>query len=81
MRAQGGKRIIEVHNTGEPIAPEAQAHVFDRFYRADSSHNRENQGNGLGLAIARTIVGAHRGRICVSSAPGEGTTFTVTLPE
>ncbi len=81
MRAQGGKRIIEVHNTGEPIAPEAQAHVFDRFYRADSSHNRENQGNGLGLAIARTIVEAHRGRIGVSSAPGEGTTFTVTLPE
>ena len=81
LRAAGAKRVVTVHNTGEAISPEAQQRIFDRFYRADTSHNRENQGNGLGLAIAKTIVDAHRGRIAVSSVPGQGTTFTVTLPE
>lgn len=79
LEAKGEKRILRVHNTGPAIPPEAQQRIFDRFYRVDSSHNREVEGNGLGLAIAQNIVSAHRGKITVHSADGEGTEFTVIL--
>lgn len=79
LEAKGDKRILRVHNTGPAIPPEAQPRIFDRFYRVDSSHNREVEGNGLGLAIAQSIVTAHRGKITVHSAEGEGTEFTVIL--
>lgn len=79
LEAKGEKRILKVHNTGPAISPENQEKIFDRFYRADSSHNREIEGNGLGLAIAQSIVSVHKGKITVQSAEGEGTTFTVTL--
>lgn len=72
---------IEVSDTGEGISPEAQEHIFDRFYQADASRaRRERQGAGLGLAIAREIVGAHGGKISVRSHLGQGTVFTVYLP-
>ena len=76
---RGDKRIFRVHNTGPSIPPEAQQRIFDRFYRVDSSHNREIEGNGLGLAIAQNIVNMHKGKITVESAEGEGTAFTVVL--
>ena len=79
LEARGERRIVKVRNTGPAISKEAQTKIFDRFYRVDSSHNREIPGNGLGLAIARNIVDAHHGRIALSSAEGEGTCFTVTL--
>ena len=79
LEARGEKRILRVHNTGPAIPPEAQQRIFDRFYRVDSSHNREVEGNGLGLAIAQNIVSLHGGKITVHSAEGEGTEFTVTL--
>ena len=79
LEAKGDKRILRVYNTGPAIPPEAQQRIFDRFYRVDSSHNREIEGNGLGLAIAQRIVSAHRGKISVRSREGEGTEFTVTL--
>ena len=79
LEEKGDKRVLRVHNTGPAIPPDAQEKIFDRFYRVDSSHNREIEGNGLGLAIARSIVETHHGRIAVHSAEGEGTTFTVTL--
>ena len=79
LETKGEKRLLKVHNTGPAIPPEAQERIFDRFYRVDSSHNREIEGNGLGLAIARSIVEAHKGKISVHSAEGEGTTFTVIL--
>ena len=79
LEAKGEKRILRVHNTGPAIPPEAQQRIFDRFYRVDSSHNREVEGNGLGLSIAQNIVSLHRGRITVHSAENEGTEFTVTL--
>lgn len=78
---KGGERAaLTVHNTGEPIPAEAQAHLFERFYRADAARSRETGGYGLGLSIAAAIVEGHRGKIAVRSAPGEGTAFTVTLP-
>ena len=79
LEAKGEKRILRVHNTGPAIPSEAQQRIFDRFYRVDSSHNREVEGNGLGLSIAQNIVSLHRGKITVHSAENEGTEFTVTL--
>ena len=79
LAARGKQREIQVFNTGEPIAPENQKKIFDRFWRADPAHGRETGGHGLGLAIASSIVEAHKGRIAVESSAGKGTTFTVSL--
>ena len=78
LKARGKQRELRVFNTGEPISAEDQEHIFDRFWRADPAHGRETGGHGLGLAIARSIVEAHRGHITVDSG-SEGTAFTVTL--
>jgi len=71
---------LQVADTGSGISPEDLPHIFDRFYRSDKSRSRPGGGAGLGLAIARQLVSAHGGQIEVESTPGEGTTFTVTLP-
>ena len=76
----GGEAALTVHNTGKPIPAEDQAHLFERFYRADAARGREKGGYGLGLSIAATIVERHGGKIAVHSADGEGTAFSVTLP-
>ncbi|MBE9917783.1 two-component sensor histidine kinase [Paenibacillus donghaensis] len=55
-------------------------YVFDRFYKADKSRNREAGGSGLGLSIAKKIIDMHHGGITVNSSIGEGAVFTVTLP-
>ena len=72
---------MTVHNTGNPIPPEHLSHLFERFYRADPSRERTQGGYGLGLAIAKSIVDAHRGKITVASTAQAGTTFTVLLPQ
>lgn len=71
---------VTVEDNGLGIPEEAQAHIFERFYRVDKSHSREIGGTGLGLAIARSAVIMHRGAIKVYSVEGEGTTFTVRIP-
>lgn len=71
---------LSVGNSGEPISPEHQAQIFQRFYRADSSRSRDSGGYGLGLSIAQSIVEAHSGTIAVTSSQEQGTVFTVTLP-
>lgn len=73
---------ISVRDTGVGIAPGDVARVFDRFWRADVARSRtgERPGFGLGLAIAKWIAEAHGGSIAVTSRPGRGSTFTVTLP-
>ena len=79
LKAKGRQREISVFNTGEPIDPEDRERIFDRFWRADPAHGRETGGHGLGLAIARSVVDAHRGKITVESREGEGNLFTVYL--
>ena len=60
---------------------EDAAHIFDRFYRADTSRNRASGGgSGLGLSITKSIVEQHDGTVTVQTAPGEGSTFTISLP-
>lgn len=72
---------IVVSDTGEGIAGEHLAYVFDRFFRADTARDRDHGGSGLGLAICRALVHAHGGTITVASdGPGTGATFTVRLP-
>ncbi|HXV84947.1 MAG TPA: ATP-binding protein [Candidatus Binatia bacterium] len=78
LRHQNGAAILEVKDNGLGIAADALEHVFDRFYRGDPA--REGDGTGLGLALARSIVQLHQGRITASSTPGEGSFFQVTLP-
>ncbi len=70
--------IASVADTGAGIPKEEQPRLFERFFR--SSATRDVPGTGLGLTIVRAIVEAHGGSILCSSRPGEGTTFTFTLP-
>jgi len=77
---KGRGAVITVYNTGAGIAPENLERIFDRFYREDLSHNSAVAGNGLGLAIARTIAEAHKGHIRAESEQGSSATFIVTLP-
>ena len=79
-RAEGSSAIIEVKDTGVGIAASEQQHIFDRFYRVDKSRSRTQGGSGLGLAIVKKIVEEHGGTVSVTSNPGEGSTFRVTLP-
>jgi heavy metal sensor kinase len=76
---QGTARLA-VRDDGDGIAAEHLPHLFERFYRADGARGRSSGGTGLGLAIAKAIAQAHGGDITVTSSPGHGTTFVVTLP-
>jgi signal transduction histidine kinase len=77
-----GQRVaFSVADTGIGIAPEALPNIFERFYRSDQAREREEHGSGLGLAIAKWMVDSHGGAIRVSTTPGQGSTFTVLLPE
>lgn len=70
---------IAVSNDGVMLTPDEATHVFERFYRADTSRQRESGGSGLGLAISQQLVRLHGGRIRVELA-GEQTRFIVELP-
>jgi two-component system OmpR family sensor kinase/two-component system sensor histidine kinase BaeS len=74
---------ISVTDTGAGIPPSDLPHIFDRFWRADPSRDREHGGSGLGLAIAKQLVEAHGGQIGVESegTPGRGSCFWFTLPQ
>jgi two-component system OmpR family sensor kinase len=72
--------IIEVIDHGEGVPKQLRDKIFERFYRADNSRNRETGGTGLGLAIVKEIVLLHKGRIEVRDTPQGGATFRVKLP-
>jgi signal transduction histidine kinase len=71
---------IAVADEGPGIAPEDQAHVFDRFWRADKARARADGGTGLGLAIVRQIAESHGGQVRLQSKPGVGSSFVIWLP-
>lgn len=73
---------IQVKDQGHGIAANDLPHIFDRFYRVDTSRTggKSTSGYGLGLSIAKTIIEYHRGTISVSSKVNSGTTFTLSLP-
>jgi signal transduction histidine kinase len=72
--------LVRVSDSGVGIAPEHLELVFERFYRADPARARATGGAGLGLAIVRQLVEAHGGRVWAASTPGQGATFSFTLP-
>ena len=80
-RTTGRSLEVRVADDGIGIAPEFLPHVFDRFRQGDGTSTRNHSGLGLGLSIAKQLVDAHSGSICVESAgSGQGTAFIVTLP-
>ena len=82
MSETGGPGVgVSVIDRGEGIAQEHLPRLTERFYRVDKGRSRSLGGTGLGLAIVKHIVNRHRGRIQVESWIGEGSNFTVVLPQ
>jgi signal transduction histidine kinase len=79
INQQGNEVFIGVKDQGVGISPEHLLHVFERFYRVDSSRARKTGGNGLGLSIARSIVESFGGKLEIQSEVGEGTSVTIIL--
>ena len=79
LKKKGRGCELRVENTGDGIAPGDLERIFDRFYRADRSRNSETGGEGLGLAIARSITEIHHGKIRAESDPAGWTRFIVEL--
>jgi signal transduction histidine kinase len=77
---QNGTCEVSVEDTGPGIPPEHLALVFERFYRVDPARSREDGGTGIGLAIARSVVEAHGGRIWAESDARQGSRFRFVLP-
>src|SRR6266516_1927459 len=86
LQSDGQVQCFFVRDTGMGIRPEELPRIFERFYKADRARSKTDfigpggGGSGLGLAIARHVVEAHGGRITAESTPGQGSTFTFTLP-
>ncbi|BDP44634.1 two-component sensor histidine kinase (plasmid) [Deinococcus aetherius] len=78
-RAEGAGAAVSVTDTGSGIAPEHLDRVFERFFRADAARTR-GEGSGVGLTIARGLARAMGGDLSVRSVPGQGSTFTWTVP-
>jgi signal transduction histidine kinase len=79
-KVEGQSVIVSVIDQGPGLTEDQAGRVFDKFYRVDSGLTRVTEGTGLGLALCRGVAEAHGGEISVSSTPGEGCTFTVSLP-
>ena len=72
--------VIKVMDEGIGISESDAQKIFERFYRVDKARSRATGGTGLGLSIVRQLAAMHGGTVSVSSQPGQGATFTVTLP-
>ena len=76
----GQNAEVTVADNGPGIPAADQEHIFERFWRADASRRRDTGGTGLGLAIVQSLVRAHGGSVALTSAPGAGTRFVISLP-
>lgn len=77
----GDNVAVKVADDGKGMSQEVASHIFERFYREDTSRTRgAGGGSGLGLAIVKSLVEQHSGTVTVESQPGVGTTFTILLP-
>lgn len=72
--------LIKVSDDGKGMSPAVAEHIFERFYREDTSRSRASGGSGLGLSIVKSLVEQHGGTITVDSMEGQGSTFTIRLP-
>ncbi|WP_066585576.1 sensor histidine kinase [Cellulomonas timonensis] len=81
VRLVDGLVEIAVVDQGIGIAPEDQERLFERFYRVDPARSRDTGGTGLGLSIVKHVAADHGGDVTVWSQPGQGSTFTIRLPE
>jgi two-component system OmpR family sensor kinase len=80
LRRSDGSAVVEITDEGPGIAGDDLPRLFERFYRTDSHRSRAQGGTGLGLSIVAAIADAHGGGVAVSSEPGHGTRFEITLP-
>ncbi|WP_235503645.1 sensor histidine kinase [Curtobacterium sp. S6] len=81
IRSKEGMISVSVKDQGPGIPEEEQDRIFERFYRVDAARSRQTGGTGLGLSIVKHVMAQHGGEITLWSTPGQGSTFTVTLPE
>lgn len=80
LQSGNGEIGVVLRDTGIGITEEDRKRIFERFFKADKSHNRDAGGSGLGLAIVKRVVELHGGRVEIDSNAGTGTAFTVFLP-
>jgi signal transduction histidine kinase len=80
LGVEDGRIVLRVSDTGTGIAEEELPRLFDRFHRVQGARARTHEGTGIGLALVQELVRLHGGEIAVRSVPGEGTTFSISLP-
>lgn len=81
ISSEDGLIVVRISDTGPGIPPALQGKLFQKFSKLGQDATREDEGHGLGLAIVRSVVEAHGGRVWVESHPGEGSTFVFGVPE
>ncbi|MEU8217162.1 SpoIIE family protein phosphatase [Micromonospora taraxaci] len=80
LRAEHGRAVVTVVDTGIGVPAEEMPRLFERFHRIDNARSRSNEGSGIGLALVRELVGLQGGDLSADSTVGQGTTFTIGLP-
>ena len=80
MDGKNAYLLTEIRDTGDGVPPDKLLHLFQFFYRGETSRNRQSGGSGIGLALAKQFVVSHGGLLDVESEGGKGTTFYIYLP-